>query len=289
MAGDINKKLITAEEANYITTTYPSDDLPMDSNKTLTFEEIGEFNLSLKPNSQSYAFEQCVCTGDVQPSLNAAFKPYINANYHIISISEDMNGEGQGSSGYLYMGTNHIITPSSSSTINGEFKFVVNTETPVGELNDDPDEVYSLVGLSLILICPPKKPTPSVLEIDCLYPCDLLSIEYSIDSGECYGDESISVHKFIDTTEYGDLMEIGYLCRHGLESINILDSTYNMSENYIGKGIIIDIFDSGFERYFPSNGWIYNKFIQLQVKLRYDNGSIKTYTYHISLDLTNFG
>lgn len=289
MADEINKKLITASEANYLTTTYPSDDLPMDSNKTLTFEEIGEFNLALKPNSQSYAFEQCVCTGDVQPSLGAAFKPYINAHYHHLSIYDHPTEGSIGYSDSFYTGANHKITLSSSSTINGEYKFVVNTEVPVGELNDDRDEIYSLIGLSLILICPPNKPTPSALESDCLYPCDLLSIDYSIDSGECYGDESISVHKFIDTTDHGDLMEIGYLCRYGLESINILDSTYNMSENYIGKGIIIDIFDSDFERNFPSNGWIYNKFIQLQVKLRYDNGSIKTYTYHISLDLTNFG
>lgn len=287
--GYIDKKLITASEANYLTTTYPSDDLPIDSNKTLTFEEIGEFNLILKPNSQSYAFEQCVCIGDVQPSLSVAFSPYINAFYNIYSSSTSPDGDDYGSSGSSYIGGNHTITSSSSSTINGEYKFVVNTNVSVDEMNDNYDELYRLRGLTLILICPPSKPTSSVLEWDCLYPCDLLSIEYSIDSGECYGDESISVHKFVDTTEYGSIMDIDFLCRSGLEEENILNSTYNKSENYIGKGIIIDIYDSGFERNFPSNGWVYNKFIQLKVKLRYNNGSIRTYTYYISLDLTNFG
>lgn len=284
-----NRKLITAKEANYLTTTYPSDDLPMDYSKTLTFEEIGEFNLILKPNSQSYAFEQCVCIGDVQPSLSASFKPYINAHYRCESVSIDPDGSTNGSTTYFYTGGNHRITSSNSSIINGEYKFVAITDTSVGEMNDDPDEFYSLRGLSLILICPSNGPTSSVLEWNCLYPCDLLSIEYSIDSGECYGEESISVHKFVDTTDYGDLMDIGFLCNHGLESDNILNSSYNMSEDYIGKGIIIDIYDSNFESNFPSDGWVYSNFIQLKVKLRYDNGSIRTYTYNISLDLTSFG
>ena len=287
--GYIDKKLITASEANYLTTTYPSDDLPIDYDKTLTFEEIGEFNLILKPNSQSYAFEQCVCIGDVQPSLSVSFKPYINAYYNCISVSEDPNGGGNASYYKFYTGGNHRITSPNSSIINGEYKFVAITDTSVGEMNVDPDEIYDLRGLSLILICPSNGPTSSALEWDCLYPCDLLSIEYSIDSDQYYDKESISVHKFVDTTEYGDFLEIGYLCKRGLESDNILNSSYNMSEDHIGKRIIIDIYDLNFESNFPSNGWVYNNFIQLRVKLRYKNGSIRTYTYNISLDLTNFG
>ena len=283
--GYTDKKLITASEANYLTTTYPSDDLPIDYDKTLTFEEIGEFNLILKPNSQSYAFEQCVCIGDVQPSLSASFKPYINAYYRCVRGSDDPDGGTSGSSTYFYTGANHTITSSNSSIINGEYKFVVNTKTSVGEMNDDPDEFYSLRGLSLILICPPNKPNSSTLEWDCLYPCDLLAVDYIIDQDQYYDRETISVHKFVDTTDYGDLMDIGFLCNHGLESDNILNSSYNMSEDYIGKGIIINIFSNSL----ASSDWVYNNFINLQVKLKYANGSIRTYTYNISLDITSFG
>ena len=121
MADEINKKLITAEEANYLTATYSSDELPMDFGKVLTLNEISEYNLILKPTSQSYDLDQCVCYGDVQPALDTSFTPYFNALY-----VDDDNVYNRS-----YVSKNHKIGSLSSSIYtpihmgNDEYNFII--------------------------------------------------------------------------------------------------------------------------------------------------------------------
>jgi hypothetical protein len=67
----------------------------------------------------------------------------------------------------------------------------------------------------------------------------------------------------------------------------VLNSSYNTIESNPGKGVVIEI---GFNRNFYSYiKHVYSNFITLNLKLKYANGVVGTYTYTISLDLTNFG
>ena len=281
MADEINKKLITAEEANYLTATYSSDELPMDFGKVLTLNEISEYNLILKPTSQSYDLDQCVCYGDVQPALDTSFTPYFNALY-----VDDDNVYNRS-----YVSKNHKIGSLSSSIYtpihmgNDEYNFIIQTLTPLSNFSDK-----CIRGLALILLCPPNNPTSETnTDKDMLEPCDLLSINYSIDSGNLLGGESILVQKFRDKYVPNNFMGLHNSCAECFneEYDMVLNSSYNTIESEPGKGVVIDIgFNRNFSTYIKH---IYSNFITLNLKLKYANGAVGTYTYTITLDLTNFG